>query len=63
MFAKKDKIKRAPIKSKLFCYGDPSENRTRVTAVKGPCLNLLTIGPGSGNWIRTGDTAGMNRML
>ena len=49
--------------SKLFFYGDPSENRTRVTAVKGPCLNLLTIGPGSGNWIRTGDTAGMNRML
>ena len=44
--------------------GDPCENRTRVTAVKGPCLNLLTNGPyGSGNWIRTGDTSGMNRML
>ena len=25
--------------------GDPCENRTRVTAVKGPCLNLLTNGP------------------
>ena len=25
--------------------GDPYENRTRVTAVKGPCLNLLTNGP------------------
>ncbi len=59
-------------------YGDPYENRTRVTAVKGPCLNLLTNGPkyerrlaadlhkkvyGGGNWIRTSDTAGMNRVL
>ena len=53
--------------------GDPYENRTRVTAVKGPCLNLLTNGPnvlvifikknGGGNWIRTSDTAGMNRVL
>ena len=34
----------------LFCFGDPYENRTRVTAVKGRCLNLLTNGPGSGNW-------------
>ena len=25
--------------------GDPCENRTRVTAVKGPCLNRLTNGP------------------
>ena len=25
--------------------GDPDENRTRVTAVKGRCLNLLTTGP------------------
>ena len=24
---------------------DPTGNRTRVTAVKGPCLNRLTIGP------------------
>ena len=30
--------------------GDPYENRTRVTAVKGRCLNRLTTGPyGSGN--------------
>ena len=28
-----------------FCFGDPYENRTRVTAVKGRCLNLLTNGP------------------
>ena len=73
MFAKKDKTKRAPTKPKLFCYGDPSENRTRVTAVKGPCLNLLTNGPdalkqkaithGSGSRIRTNDQSGMNRVL
>ena len=25
--------------------GDPTGNRTRVTAVKGRCLNLLTMGP------------------
>ncbi len=25
--------------------GDPNGNRTRVTAVKGRCLNRLTIGP------------------
>ena len=51
--------------------GDPDGNRTRVTAVKGRCLNRLTNAPseglnqtyGSGTWIRTGDTAGMNRML
>ena len=33
----------------LFFYealnGDPYENRTRVTAVKGRCLNRLTNGP------------------
>ena len=28
----------------LLC-GDPDENRTRVTAVKGRCLNRLTTGP------------------
>ena len=60
-------------------YGDPDENRTRVTAVKGRCLNRLTTGPdniqkddesrpfilenGSGSGIRTYDTPGMNRML
>ena len=41
--------------------GDPDENRTRDTAVKGRCLNRLTTGPykvqtelhlfGSGTWI------------
>ena len=30
--------------------GDPYENRTRVTAVKGRCLSRLTNGPGSGDW-------------
>ena len=52
-------------------YGDPDENRTRVTAVKGRCLNRLTTGPllkqknktGSDRWTRTIDTSGMNRML
>ena len=56
--------------------GDPYGTRTHVTAVKGRCLNHLTNGPcikgagersapffGSGTWIRTGDTSGMNRML
>ena len=32
-----------------FCFGDPYGNRTHVTAVKGPCLNRLTNGPGSGS--------------
>ena len=32
-------------------FGDPDENRTRVTAVKGRCLSRLTTGPyGSGKW-------------
>ncbi len=58
--------------------GDPDGTRTRVAAVKGRSLNRLTTGPfsfyeigsttrsslyGSGNWIRTSDTAGMNRVL
>ena len=59
----------------LIPFGDPYGTRTHVTAVKGRCLNHLTNGPykrrsqkaapffGSGTWIRTGDTAGMNRML
>ena len=29
----------------LTVFGDPYENRTRVTAVKGRCLNRLTNGP------------------
>ena len=47
--------------------GDPDENRTRVTAVKGRCLNRLTTGPLVAeiglNRTRTYDTSGMNRML
>ena len=59
--------------------GDPYEIRTRVTAVKGRCLNRLTKGPyrqryanyiklrnccfGSGGQIRTNDLPGMNRPL
>ena len=26
-------------------FGDPTGNRTRVTAVKGRCLDRLTMGP------------------
>ena len=29
----------------FFLFGDPYETRTRVTAVKGRCLNPLTTGP------------------
>ena len=35
-------------KNPCYCRGlcgDPDENRTRVTAVKGRCLNRLTTGP------------------
>ena len=31
--------------SDLFAFGDPTGTRTRVTAVKGRCLNRLTMGP------------------
>ena len=35
----------------LLRFGDPYENRTRDTAVKGRCLNRLTNGPnGSPSW-------------
>ena len=66
--------KRESCSDSLF-FGDPYGTRTHVTAVKGRCLNHLTNGPyerrsamrcalfGSGTWIRTGDTSGMNRML
>ena len=30
---------------RLCDCGDPTETRTRVTAVKGRCLNRLTMGP------------------
>ena len=51
--------------SDLLADGDPIGNRTRVTAVKGRCLDRLTMGPdcGSGSWIRTNDQSGMNRVL
>ena len=46
---------------------DPYGIRTRVTAVKGRCLNRLTKGPcmkfGSGGGDRTPDLTGMNRTL
>ena len=32
-------------KCDCFLFGDPDGNRTRVTAVKGRCLNRLTTGP------------------
>ena len=35
---------KAPVFLQVLC-GDPDENRTRVTAVKGRCLNRLTTGP------------------
>ena len=53
-----------------FKSGDPYGNWTHDSAVKGRRLNLLTNGPifryekcGSGNWIWTGDTLGMNQVL
>ena len=43
--AKKTIQKRAAAKCDSPQFGDPDENRTRVTAVKGRCLNRLTTGP------------------
>ena len=42
-----DYIKNKPEQecSDLFAFGDPIGTRTRVTAVKGRCLNRLTMGP------------------
>ena len=40
VFAQKNRSKQS-----LLRRGDPYENRTRVTAVKGRCLNRLTNGP------------------
>ena len=34
----------------LPIFGDPDENRTRVTAVKGRCLDRLTTGPYFEKW-------------
>ena len=41
--------KRIPAESKILRGGDPDGTRTRVTAVKGRCLNRLTTGPYDGN--------------
>ncbi len=53
-----------------ICHDDPYGIRTRVTAVKGRCLNRLTNGPyilrhiaDSGGGDRTPDLTGMNRTL
>ena len=70
---RRNQNKCSPPMADCFYFGDPYGTRTHVTAVKGRCLNHLTNGPekrhiymclyGSGTWIRTGDTSGMNRML
>ncbi len=39
------KAKRPALLGESFVFGDPDENRTRVTAVKGRCLSRLTTGP------------------
>ena len=39
------KNKKHHSKRMVFSFGDPYENRTRVTAVKGRCLDRLTNGP------------------
>ena len=44
------KITSEPKGSDVIFFGDPWENRTPVTAVKGRCLSRLTNGPGSGDW-------------
>ena len=41
----KNQKKQQPDFVGLLFFGDPDENRTRVTAVKGRCLNRLTTGP------------------
>ncbi len=33
------------VSNETVFFGDPCENRTRDTAVKGRCLNRLTNGP------------------
>ena len=35
---------------RAYRFGDPDGNRTRVTAVKGRCLNRLTNGPEKRPW-------------
>ena len=38
----------------IFCFNDSNGNRTRVTAVKGRCLNRLTMEPRSSCLFRLG---------
>ena len=60
-------MKKEALFSLLFLFGDPKGIWTPDTAVKGRCLNRLTMGPcknfGSGGRIRTNDLPGMNRPL
>ncbi|CZQ87917.1 Hypothetical protein Tpal_960 [Trichococcus palustris] len=53
---------------KVPFYYDPYGNRTRVTAVKGRCLNRLTNGPSiiftnGPKWTRTIDLTLIRRAL
>ena len=46
LFAAEDEQKKRTNLLKIgSLFGDPDENRTRVTAVKGRCLDRLTTGP------------------
>ena len=47
----------------LTTYNDSYGNRTRVTAVKGRCLNRLTKEPDSPSRVRTYDPSVNSRML
>ncbi len=65
-FSSADIQKRTTSIEVVLLYDDPYGIRTRVTAVKGRCLNRLTNGPqryGSGGGDRTPDLTGMNRTL
>ena len=54
-----------PLGYRAILLNDSDGNRTRVTAVKGRCLNRLTTEPylSSPCWTRTNDTAVNSRML
>ena len=47
----------------LFKFNDSYGNRTRVTAVKGRCLDRLTKEPDSPSRVRTYDPSVNSRML
>ena len=40
-----NKTKKTPPRLVVFFVGDPWENRTPVSALRGPCLSRLTNGP------------------